>query len=143
MASTFSADVSAWTERAKRNADLILRASVQDLGTAMTQTVPGKTRGGTLSVGNVPVDTGELVNSHQLAINGGRVSAGPTAYSGTLTGLKLGDTVEGAFTASHARPVEYGYTTSRGTQVPGWFFVRGAVQQWQAIVDRNAKALGE
>lgn len=143
MARTFSADVSAWTERAKRNADLILAASVQDLGTAMTQTSAGTSRGGTVTPGNVPVDDSELINSHQVDINGGRVSAGETAYAGTLTGLKLGDTVEGVFTAPHGPAKEYGFTTSKGTQVPGWFFVRGAVQQWSAIVERNAKVLGE
>jgi len=134
MAGKFSAQVRAWTEKAKRNADLVVKGSIADVGEIMTRRQAGVAQtGGSFKEGFVPVDTGELINSQQVEINGGVIATGDVDYSAAVVGMEIGDAVKAVFTAPHARPMEYG--TSR---FAGRFFVRNAVQQWQAIVDANA-----
>lgn len=137
MAMSFSASVRGWTEKAKRNATYVVRGSVQDVGELMTRRAAGVTDGGTVRPGFVPVVTGELINSQQVGINGGVIATGAVDYSAVVAGMDLGDRIEAVFTAEHARPKEYGH----GSQ-PGWFFVRGAVQQWPVIVAQNAAQFG-
>lgn len=138
MATTFTAQVRGWTEKAKRNAELVVRGSVEDVGELMSRRQASvKETGGAFSVGFVPVDTGELINSQEVSIDGSPVHApgvAPPDYSAIVAGLELGDSVEAVFTAPHARPVEYGVSG----RFAGRFFVRNAVQQWQVIVDQNA-----
>lgn len=130
----FSAQVRAWTEKAKRNADLVVKGSIADVGEVMVRRQAGVAQtGGSFKEGFVPVDTGELINSQQVEINGGVVAKGPVDYSAAVVGMEIGDAVKAVFTAPHARAMEYG--TSR---FAGRFFVRNAVQQWQTIVDQNA-----
>lgn len=130
----FSAKIKGFSDRAMRNADLVFRASVQDLGEQMTRRVDGVTRGAPFREGYVPVDTGELINSHEVAVNGGVIAKGsngqPPDYVAAIAGLTFGDTVTGVFTAPYARVVEYKH---------GRFFVRNAARNWQAIVGANAR----
>jgi hypothetical protein len=51
-----------------------------------------------------------------------------------IAGARIGGVVDFTWTAGYARPVEYG---ARGQ--PGRAYVRGALAQWQAIVDRNVE----
>lgn len=139
MPGKFSADVRAWTQKAKDNAEYVLRGSVSDLGELMSRRQASvKETGGSFQVGFVPVDTGELINSQEVSLNGSVLHAAnpgsPPDYTAVVAGMELGDTLQAVFTAKHARPMEYGVTGKFG----GRFFVRGAVQQWQNIVDANA-----
>lgn len=138
MSGTFTAQVKGWTRKAKRNADLVVKGSISDVGELMTRRAEGTSAGGEHRVGFVPVVTGELINSHEIGINGGVVSEGPADYTAALAGMELGDTVSGVFTADHARPKEYGHGSA-----PGWFYVRNAVQQWEVIVGQNAAQFKE
>lgn len=138
MAGTFAADVRQWSAKAKQNAEFVIRGSVQDVGELMTRRAAGTTDGGSLQQGYVPVVTGELINSQEVGINGGVIATGDVDYSAAVAGMDLGDSIQAVFTAGHARPKEYGFTTSTGKSVPGWFFVRGAVQQWATVVEMNA-----
>lgn len=134
MSQKFVADVRAWTEKARRNAELVVRGSVQDVGELMSRRQPSvKDTGGSFQVGFVPVDTGQLIASQQVEVNGGVVASGAVDYSAAVVGMDLGDVVQAVFTAPYARHVEYG--TGR---MAGRFYVRNAVQQWQTIVDQNA-----
>lgn len=136
---TFSAQVKNWTEKAKRNAELVVRGSIQDVGELMSiRQASVKETGGFFEIGKVPVDTGELIASQEVSINGGVVGVGDVSYAALVAGIDLGDAFQAVFTAGHARPMEYGFTTRSGTQVPGRFYVRNAVQQWPVIVDANA-----
>lgn len=117
---------------------LVMKEATQSVYDAMTERQAGvEQTGGSFVVGKVPVDTGLLINSVQININGGMVAKGankmPPDIVAGLVGMDLGDTIEAAFTAEYARHVEYG-TSSMG----GRFFVRQAVADWQGHVDRAA-----
>lgn len=133
MAGTFSAQVRNWSEKAKRNTDLVIRGATKDVCELMTRRQPSIKDIGTYREGFVPVDTGELISSQVASLNGSQIGRGDISYSALVAGMDAGDVFEAVFTAPHARHVEYG--TSR---FPGRFFVRNAVQQWQTVVDQNA-----
>lgn len=137
MAGTFTASVKDWSEKAKRNADLVVKRSIQDTAELMTRRQPSIKETGTYEEGKVPVDTGELINSQAVSINGGVAGQGDVSYAAIMQGMELGDTFQAVFTAPHARPIEYGVTG----KFPGRFYVREAVQQWQNTVAKNAAKL--
>lgn len=130
----FSAQVRGWSEKARRNAGLVLRDAAQTVSDRMTERQPSIKETGSFEVGKVPVDTGELVQSQVTAINGSLQGSGDGAYVGTIAGLELGDTYFHGFQAEHAPYVENG--TSK---FPGRFFMREAVLPWQQIVDSSAQ----
>lgn len=140
----FTAQVRNWTEKAKRNAELVAKGSIQDVAELMTRRQPSvKDTGGAFEVGKVPVDEGTLINSQQVSLSGTVIGSGDVSHTALIAGMDLGDSYQAVFTADHARPMEYGFTTRAGTQVPGRFYVREAVQNWQAIVDANAALYGD
>lgn len=128
MAGTFTAQIRNWTEKAKRNLDLVIKQSAQDVfEIAQTPVAQG---------GNLPVDTGFLRNSFVASLNGSTSLTGPDAYVLAIAGFELGDVIFGGWTAEYAVHVEFG---ARG-RAPR-FFMRGAAQQWQSIVNANAAKL--
>ncbi|WP_343502136.1 hypothetical protein [Alloyangia pacifica] len=140
MTQNFAADVRRMTEKAKANMEFVFKASVQDVSEIMTRRQASVTdTGGTFQVGLVPVDTGELINSVEVSVNGAITGQGankaPPDFVASLGTLRLGDVAEIVFTAEHARPMEYGATG----KFEGRFFVRHAVQNWGVIVDQNAR----
>lgn len=140
MTKSFAASVRGWSEKAKRSAEYVVRGSVQDVAELMTRRQASvKDTGGTYQEGFVPVDTGELINSQQVSLNGGVIATGAVSYAAVVSGMELGDTIEAVFTAEHGRWLEYGVSGRFG----GRFFVRNAVQQWDAIVQQNAAQFGE
>ena len=122
-----------FSKKALRNAGLVLKGSASDAVELMSRRAAGTSRGGSHKKGFVPVDTGELVNSLSTSVNGAGIGAGAVGYGAFIGSLEWGDSVEAVFTAEHARYKEYGHGSS-----PGWFFVRGTVQKWPAIVAQNA-----
>lgn len=111
-----------------RNADLVFKQSSQDVfEIAQTPVAQG---------GNMPVDTGFLRNSLVSGLNGTTAMTGADGYVMTIAGAELGDTIQGYWTADYARHVEYG-ANGRAPR----FFARNAAAQWQAIVDKNARAV--
>jgi hypothetical protein len=133
MARTFTAQMQAFADKSKEKMSLVIRQSAADVFDLATTTQPGvDAAGGSFQVGKVPVDTGFLINSFQIGLNGGS-GAGADGVALVVAGMKLGDTVTGTFSAEYARHVEYGTSTMAGR-----FFVLSAAQQWQAIVSRNA-----
>lgn len=136
-----------WTEKAKRNALLVVQGSAEDLFEIMTRRQPSvKETGGSFVVGKVPVDTGHLIGTSQAEINGSVVAKGsgagtapqPADWTAAVQQMKLGDTIVGGFTADYARHVEYGTH-----KMAGRFFVREALSQWPRIVEENARFIGE
>lgn len=136
---TFTAQVRGWSEKAKRNADLVLREAAQTTLTQMTRRQPSIKETGTFEIGKVPVDESELIGSQIASINGTEVAQGEVDYSAIIAGLDAGGVIRAVFTADHARPMEYGFTTKSGSQVPGRFFVRSAVQDWPSSVASAAR----
>ncbi len=133
------ADIRQWTEKATRNAELVAKGSIQDVGELMTRRQASIKETGSYQEGFVPVDEGELINSQIGSVNGSVAGSGDISYAALVAGMNLGDTVEAVFTAGHARPQEYGVSG----KFPGRFFVRNAVQQWSNIVDANAARFKE
>ncbi len=153
MAGSFTATIEGWSEKAIRNADLVVKQSAQDVGRAMTKPKDGLVRGAAFEEGIVPVDSGELINSVIVQVEGATTGRGagdqPPDFAAALAGIETGQTILIGFTADHARAIEYGFNPGDDTDtdyegdnaVPGRFMVRLAVQQWQAIVATNAAKL--
>lgn len=136
MASSFSAQVKGWSEKAKRNARLVAMDAIQTTSNAMTERVPGVTLGAAFVEGKVPVGkTSGLINSFGSGV-GGYQAGSPIEVA--LAGFDLGDSVTAGFSIEYAFRIEYGFTgpdkLGRVYNQPGRFFVRNAVQQWRANV---------
>ncbi len=132
---SFAAQMKGWTDKARRNVDLVIKDSAQDVFELMTRRQPGvKETGGSYQEGLVPVDMGELINSVEVSVAGVPVAAGENIdYASALITAPAGASVEAVFTAPHARAMEYGTKHTAGR-----FFVRNAVQNWDQIVAANA-----
>lgn len=142
---SFAADVSRFSAKAKANIEQVVLGSIEDLFELATRRQASSTETGTYIEGFVPVDTGYLIGSSRIAINGALVAEGKVAGANStppdaavaLMKMELGDTASLMFTAKYAPHVEYGTN-----KMAGRFFMRNAVLQWQAIVDANAEYIG-
>lgn len=139
MTKSFSVSVKGWSEKAKRNSRLIVMEASEGVYNAMTTRQAGvKETGGSFEVGKVPVDTGFLVGSAQIAVAGAQRGTGssgqPPDFMASIAGFDVGQPIEAAFTAEYARAVEYG-----NGRMAGRFFVRQAVSRWGQLV-RTAAA---
>lgn len=128
------ADIGQWEAKINRNIDLILKEACQELFRLATQRQASvKETGGVFEVGKIPVDTGALIASTQVTLNGSLVSEGqgkePADFVVAIAQLEGGDVIQLEFTAEHARAIEYGTGN-----IAGRFFVRTAASQWQKIV---------
>jgi hypothetical protein len=131
----FAAHIESWSEEQIENTDKIVAGSANDVYELATRRQPSvKQTGGSYREGFVAVDTGELIGSQLLVLNGSVIGRGPVAYEGILAQMRAGDISDLIFTAPHARHHEYGVTGKFG----GRFYVRNAVQQWDRIVEANA-----
>lgn len=148
-----AAEFSQWSEKAKRNVELVVKGSAQDVSEIMTRRQEAMWRADTgqqvketFEVGRVPVDTGELISSVVVEIGGTRRGKGqgknPPDFAAAIAGFEIGQDIVVAFTAPYARRLEYGFSgddsLGRTYNVAGRFFVRNAVQQWRTIVGANA-----
>jgi hypothetical protein len=141
MTQSFTAQINDITDKIRRNLDLVVKDAVQMTFHAATEVQPGvRYTGGSFEIGKVPVDHGFLVGTAFCAINGEQTAAGDTAsktppdFVAGLAGMKLGDTATAAFSKTYARYVEYGTD-----KMAGRFFVRQAVQGWDANVKASAE----
>jgi hypothetical protein len=135
LALSFTAQVRGWSNKAKQNALRVVQGSCADVAELATRTQPSvKVTGGMYREGFLAVDTGELLNSQIVGINGNVVGSGQVSYAALVLGMELGDVFDVGFTAPHAPYHEYGVPGRFG----GRFYVRNAVQQWPVIVEQNA-----
>lgn len=134
MARIRAADMRKWTERQRRNVELIVRQSISDLS-EMAQTP--KAQGG-----RMPVDTGFLRNSYTA-----QGLTGPAVYEVVVAGFEIGSVFEAGWTASYALRMEKGFVgqdaLGRTYNQPGNFFMEGALQEWQDINNRNAAKIND
>lgn len=127
---SFHAQVRAFADKARARSLAIFRESAQRVAEEAGQP---ESQGG-----RMPVDTGFLRNSVA-----GSTSGMPTPSSDpvpiALLQAQIGGSVWIGWTAAYARRMEYGFfdTDSLGREYmqPGKAFLRGAVQNWQQIVD--------
>lgn len=128
MSNSFSAQIESWSEKTRRNAELVVKQSAQDVF-EIAQT--SKAKGG-----NMPVKTGTLKNSLSSSVNGGAESKGPESYTLAIAEMDMGDVMLGFWDTTYAHHQEYGTKHFKGN-----FFMRGAAQQWQDIANKNAARL--
>lgn len=132
---SFSADLRAMVDLAKEDLRYVAKQAIQDVLEGAQTTQRGITQGAeSFEVGKIPVGlTSDLVNS--LSVDG---STGPEAYVTAIAGMELGDVLTFEWTAPHAMPIEYGWTTSAGTIVPGRFFVGANAAKFPQFVEARA-----
>jgi hypothetical protein len=139
MAQTFSAQVSAFVAKTERRIEAVFKASAQDVISDMQEPGPAIGSPTAFGTGNLPVVTGFLRASLQAAINNppggitfrppdGNFAYEPSAVALVIAGARLGETIYATYAANYAPFMEARYG-----------FVRLAAQNWQSIVDRNAR----
>ena len=134
MAKSFEATIAAWVKQSQAGMTAVAQEAAQELSEEVTMK---RAKGG-----NMPVDTGFLVNSYAAALNSvpsGEASGG-SGYKRTdfdmapitivLNKLKAGDRLVMGFTANYAQQMEARY-----------FFVRLAAQNWQQYVSKAARKI--
>lgn len=126
MANTFQAQVKAFADRAEEKLEAVIKKSAEEVFEIAQRP---KAQGG-----RMPVDTGFLRNSLVASLDGGTVGGGTEAYTLAISGMELGQTIFGGWTAEYALHQEYGTA-----YMPGNFYMLGAAQEWQSIVARNAE----
>lgn len=127
-----AADIKNWSRRAKRNLELVIKQSIQDVS-ELAQTP--KAQGG-----RMPVDTGFLRNTYTA-----EGLSGPDAYVAAVASFQIGATFQAGWTAAYALRMEKGFvgedSLGRTYNQPGNFFMETALMQWQDINNRNAAKL--
>ena len=135
MTKSFEAQIKDIATLTEANLSYIMKSAITDVMVAAQTTQIGITQGATSFVeGKIPVgDTSELVNS--LTVDG---ADGPASYVVAIAGMRMGDVKRFAWTAKHALPIEVGWTTSRGTVVPGRHFVGKNAARFSQFVAKYA-----
>lgn len=114
MADTFLADIENFEKRTVQNMIYIAVNSVQDVVEGAQTPQRGVTKGGTFEEGKIPVAEAELINS--LTTDG---TKGAESYVFALAGYQIGDSMQFAWTAPHAMPMEVGTKHTRGRHFVG------------------------
>jgi hypothetical protein len=138
MAKSFRAQIEDFAGLTERQMRAVVVDSVQDvLEGAQTSQPSVKVTGGSFEIGKIPVDNRDLIQSLEVGYNGGY---SPTQGATTLSvgGFQLGYTINARWTAAHAMPMELGFTTRSGTNVPGRHFLGTNAARWPEIVKANA-----
>ncbi|MCF3934345.1 hypothetical protein L1787_13090 [Acuticoccus sp. M5D2P5] len=152
-AKSFAAQVEDMVTRSKAKLEAVWKQSTQDV-VDLIQTTANEG-------GRMPIDTGYLRASLQASLDDFPMVAreGPSLdqryeknaeeISLVIASADLGGKVMFGFVAAYAMRMEYGFegTDELGRQYhqSGFGFVRGAVDEWQSIVTKNAlkvKGLG-
>jgi len=132
---SFEAQLKDFATMTEANLNYVMKSSITDVLVAAQTTQIGIGQGATSFVeGKIPVDTAELVNS--LTVDG---AEGPESYVVAIAGMRIGDVKRFAWTADHALPMEVGWTTSRGTVVPGRHFVGKNAARFSQFVAKYAR----
>lgn len=141
---SFSAAVSAWVRKSEARIEAVFKSSAQDVISEMQEPGPSVANPQGFGTGHMPIDTGFLRASIQAAINEPRpamlfrppsaenVAYDPSPVALVIAGAKLGQTIYATYGASYAPAMEARYG-----------FVRMAAQNWQSIVNRNARLAKE
>lgn len=137
MAKTFAAQISDFAKRSEEKTRAIMRASVQDVLQAAQTDQVALARGATAVIqGQIPRDTGSLMNSLASGLNGAFGPESELSYVVTIQQMEIGDVARFAWTAPYAVAIEYGFDT-----YPGAHFVGANAARWQQFVSENAKRL--
>lgn len=125
MATYKASQADLWVRKCQKRMDIVSKESVARLVDASTKTAPGKSRGGTVKPGFIPVRDGFLAGSLVSELNGGRQSGGnPSGVKLNVAGMKGGDSFVFGWTANYARVQHY----------KGWLWAEIAASSWPSIV---------
>ena len=119
---SFGRDVSNWIRASQGRIDAVAKQSAQDV----TNIAQRRRSAG----GNMPVDTGFLVNSIRASTASMPSSASDQVTVAIIRWRPVDQPLYIGWTANYAPYMEHRYA-----------FMRLAAQQWQDIVDRNARKL--
>lgn len=139
MTKTFTAQLGDIIDLTIEDMEYVQKQSISDVLVGAQTTQIGITQGaGSFEEGKIPVGlTAELVNS--LTVDG---SSGEDAYVVAIAGMEIGDSLDFAWVADHALPIETGWTIELkdgGTkQVPGRFFVTRNAELFSEHVEKRA-----
>ena len=122
MAKSFSTQIDDWIKASQGRIDAVAKQSAQDVVAAAQKR---RSAGG-----NMPVDTGFLVNSIRGNVGGMPSSSSQPVALAIFRWMPAQKPLYIGWTAHYARYMEYKYG-----------FMRLATQQWQDIVTRNANKL--
>jgi hypothetical protein len=133
MSRSFTAQLDDIIDLTVEGMEYVMRQSISDVMEGAQETQVGFGQGATsFEVGKIPVDTAELANS--LTVDGAKGAN----VSVAIAGLEIGETMSFAWTAPHALAIEAGWTTSKGTNVPGRHFVSANAAKFPDHVKRRA-----
>jgi hypothetical protein len=145
---TFTAQVKEWTEKARRNRQLVLRLAVQKLVRQLLENV-GK------GAGQTPFLTGNLRRSLLASTSSLPAVRKDVEFKGdnsgqialTIATWDTGSPLWLGFQAAYGMRLEYGFTgtdsAGRSYNQAGRYFVRAAVNNWQNYVNEAAKEIGK
>lgn len=123
------ANLGAWADKTEDRMRRVVQQSIQEVIEIAQIPVP---QGGAM-----PVDTEFLRDSLASDLNGAQVAKGPDSHIFAIAGFDLGDVARFGWTADYARPRHYMVGVGQG----GGMWRDIAATQWQAIVERNARAV--
>lgn len=136
MSKSFAVALDSWAKECEKRTEAVYRRSVELLAEEMTNTKPNG--------GRVPFLTGNLARS-LLASTVEMPKTADKQFSGDNVGLitanlTLKQSVYLGYQAIYARRLNYGYVGAdvlgRVYNQKGNYFVEGALQDWQKIVDQ-------
>lgn len=139
---SFSASVSKFSDKAKRNTGLVMKKSVQYLANDLV----GNAKSGA-GPGNIPVITGNLRNSLMSSTSPIFTGEGPFSGADINAGILAwnpdrGETLYLGWQAAYARRINYGFTGTdslgRKFNQGGRFFLEAHAARWQQYVDKAA-----
>lgn len=131
---SFTAQLKAIARLTEQNMRYIAVNAIQDVMEAAQTPQRGMTKGApSFEVGKIPVAEADLINS--LTSDG---IEGEDSYVVALAGMEIGGTMEFAWTAEHAAPMEFGFTSRSGKQVPGRHFVGYNAERFAGFVAKYA-----
>lgn len=138
MARSFSADVKAFAKLTEKQMRRVVVDSLYDVLEGAQTSAQGKTAGGTLIEGRIPVVSGDLINSLAVEIDGVLGPKGQGSYSVAIANYKIGDYMRFGWTIEYAMRVENGFTGTdsegRTFNQSGWHFVSYNAAKWPRIV---------
>lgn len=140
---SFTASVNRWARLTESAMLAVAVDSIQDVLEAAQTTAQGKTAGGTLMRGRIPVVTGDLVNSLAVEVNGVLGAPGANSYVAAIGGMSLGDTLRFGWTVEYSARVHSGFSgedsLGRFYDQKGWHWITPHAMRWPQIVARNAR----
>ncbi len=139
MVKSFTAQVQDAIKKQERKLLYVQKNALQDVLEAAMTGAKGVSKGGTLIEGRIPIAESDLIKS--LSTNGGPPSE--TSYVAMIAGMRLGQTMEFAWTVEYALRIELGFKgtdkAGRTFNAPGWHFVGRAAERFDEFVANREK----